>query len=136
MLQVLLRKDLQPCFIAIFVSMFVQMGICGTLTMQLMQVYGCSAQTAYYFFAVWGTGLTLGNCLSSCLINKTREAVLVSFLVLILSLLIIGPSQLTPFLNGFDDSVKLGLIAFGLFFMGLSSAFLQTLSNISSMERA
>ena len=64
---VLARRELQPCFIAIFISMFVQMGITGTLTMQLMQNYDCSAQTAYYFFAVWGTGLTLGNLLSACL---------------------------------------------------------------------
>lgn len=71
--------------------MFVQLGITGTLTMQLMQNYDLSAETAYYFFAVWGAGLTLGNLLSAFLRKCVSTTILVAFIGLMGSLLLIRP---------------------------------------------
>ena len=136
MMRVLMRSDLQSCFIAIFVSMFVQMGITGTLTMHLIQNYDCEASTAYYFMAVWGTGLTLGNCISSCLLKKMRKTIYASFAGLIFSLLLIGPTNAPILLSHLTDAGKLYVMGFGLFIMGLTSALLQTMSNIGSVERA
>lgn len=91
--------------------------------MQLIQEYDCDAETAYYYFAVWGTGLTLGNCLSSCLLKSGRKAIFASFVILSLSLVLIGPSSILP-LSWIPEKVIFGALGVGLFAMGLSSAFL------------
>ena len=84
---------------------------------------------AYYFFAVWGVGLTLGSCLSSCLLKKAKKTINFSYIALVVSLLAIGPSNLLPesFLEDdktFDDEIKKLMIATGVFVMGLSSSLL------------
>ena len=137
LLSVLTRKDLTPCFISIFMSMFIQMGLTGTLTMQLMQAYDCTSDTAYYYLFLWGAGLTLGNCLSSCLLKVAQKTIYVSYIAISISLIAIGPSSLIPvdfFLS--NDDLKLMAMGIGLFILGVFSAFLQTLSNIKAMELA
>ena len=99
------------------------MGVCGTLTMQLMQVYDCSAETAYYYFAVWGTGLTLGNCLSSCMLKRSRQVIFFSYITLSAALVFIGPSNLLP-IGFLPEEFILTIMGVGLFAVGLSSAFL------------
>ena len=71
-LKVFAISEIWPCYIAIFFALYSIMGISATITVHLTQDYGYDLHIAYYFFATWSTGQTVGNCFSPCMIPYTR----------------------------------------------------------------
>ena len=135
-MDVFLRKDLWPCYISIFFGLFSLMGISATITMHLVQDYGYDAHIAYYFFAVWSFGQTIGNCFASCMIPYIRPIIRVSFVVQVGALMLTGPTNVIPQMGDLDRETQLIIMGIGLLAMGLTSAAQQTLGNIESVVRA
>ena len=112
------------------------MGISATITVHLTQDYGYDLHIAYYFFATWSTGQTVGNCFSPCMIPYTRPLLKIAMVGQMLSLAAVGPTNIIPPADDLSRETTLILLGVGLFFLGLSSAALQTLGNIESVVRA
>ena len=73
------------------------MGISATITMHLVQDYeNFDAHVAYYFFAVWSTGQTIGNCFAACMMPYTRTILRISMVMQIIGLIMAGPTNAIP----------------------------------------
>ena len=133
MLQVFCQKELLAAYISISMGIFTVMGISSTLTMQLMQTYDFKSEMAYYFFATWGVGYCIGNLFCASLIKYEHFMTPLSFITQLVSLYLIGPSNFFIFESFIDQTTSLYLMAFGLVFLGLSTATLVTLSNMNAL---
>jgi len=127
------RSELWPCYISILFSL---QNTVATMTVHVVQDFDYSSQTAYYFFAVWSSGQIVGNNLTSCLIPYSTFVIKASLVVQTLALALTGPTHAIPPLGNLDREVELIVMGFGLFFMGITSATLQTLGNVESVVRA
>ena len=128
------RQELFPSYFVSFCGTFTLYGISSTLSMHMIQDFNFATETAYYFYATWAIGFTLANCFLSCAAKAVNYVFGVSFLISLISLMMIGPSHIIIFEIILANQIIFKVI--GLFGLGFSSGMLITLGILDVINKA
>lgn len=72
------------------------MGTSATMTLHVVQYFDFDSQIAFYFFAVWSTGQTVGNGFASCMIPCVRPIMRIAMVGQVIACSLAGPTNVIP----------------------------------------